>query len=398
MAQIHILALEACRSGGAGTYTAELVRQLAARGHQVELICHKAASDLDSICKVHLLPLPKAGQLPWAWRLAVILRQKEYNRFIRSLPLREPDVVIGSAQQMFPEHRRRFLETPLIYVPHSLVAPLEVHGMPWASSIQRWASVRVFRSLEREALQRAWATVRFTRTGCDSLNLYYGKDIKSRFVILPTPVPMPDLLQRERSQGAPNLLYVGRLVESKNVSWLLRCLSRLIHIAWNCDIVGDGEERSRLEELAKQFHLAGRVTFYGQQDNVDSHYRRANLFVLPSKLENSPLVLLEAMSYGVPGLAIRSDGQRYINANHEIIESDHDGFLAANEEEFMSKLGELLGSLDVLEKVGTQSRRTVEKRNRWDTHIEGYERLLEEIQRKSEMSLSSQPVNVFSNH
>ncbi len=259
MAHLHILALEACRSGGAGAYTAELIRQLAARGHRIELICHQADPSLQAICEIHRLPMPRASRLPWAWRLAPILRQREYDRFIRALPLQEPDVVIGSAQQMLPEHWRRFPRAPLIYVPHSLVAPLEVQGMPWTSPLQRWAAVRVYRSLERKALTRASRTVRFTRTGCDMLNLYYGKSIKSRFTVLPTPVPIPEWAPRDRPSGALKLLFVGRLVESKNVAWLLHCLGRLRDKPWTCGIVGEGEERQRLEEISRQSKLTDRV-------------------------------------------------------------------------------------------------------------------------------------------
>jgi glycosyltransferase involved in cell wall biosynthesis len=382
MAHLHILALEACRSGGAGAYTAELIRQLAARGHRIELICHQADPSLQTICEIHRLPMPRASRLPWAWRLAPILRQKEYDRFIRALPLQEPDVVIGSAQQMLPEHWRRFPRAPLIYVPHSLVAPLEVQGMPWISPLQRWAAVRVFRSLEREALARASRTVRFTRSGCDALNLYYGKSIKSRFTVLAIPVPIPELTSRDRPSGAIKLLSMGRLVESKNVAWLLHCLGRLRDKPWTCGIVGEGEERQRLEEISRQSKLTDRVIFHGHQDDVGRFYRQAGLLVFPSRLENSPLVILEAMSYGVPSLSIRADGRSYINANHEIVTADHDGFLADHEEDFVNKLRTLLESPELLREVGHRARQTVEKRNRWDHHVEGYERVFEQVQRK----------------
>jgi glycosyltransferase involved in cell wall biosynthesis len=384
MVNLHILSLEACRSGGAGAYTAELIRQLAVRGHRIELICHQADPSLEAICEIHRLPMPRASRLPWAWRLAPILRQREYDRFIRALPLQEPDVVIGSAQQMLPEHWRRFPRAPMVYVPHSLVAPLEVQGMPWISPLQRWAAVRVFRSLECEALARASTTVRFTRTGCDTLNLYYGKSIKSRFTVLPTPVPIPELTPRDRPSGAMKLLSVGRLVESKNVAWLLGCLGRLLDLQWTCDIVGEGEERQRLDEIARQGKLTDRVVFHGHQDDVGRFYRRADLLVFPSRLENSPLVILEAMSYGVPSLTIRADGRTYINANHEILTADHDGFLADDEEGFVRKLRALLESPELLRDVGNRARQTVEKRNRWDQHVEGYEGIFEQVQRKME--------------
>ena len=121
------------------------------------------------------------------------------------------------------------------------------------------------------------------------------------------------------------------------------------------------------------------MTFHGQRDDVHIFYRQADLFVFPSRLENSPLVLLEAMSYSVPTLSIRTDGRRYINANHEIITADQDGFLAKNEDDFVERLRDLLGSPEQLREIGNQARKTVEKRNRWQDHIQGYERIFAEI-------------------
>jgi glycosyltransferase involved in cell wall biosynthesis len=298
--------------------------------------------------------------------------------------LDRPDFVIGSAQQMIPEHQRRFPGVPLIYVPHSLIAPFEVQTMPWPSLLQRWVSAGVFHYLELRALNQARSTIRFTRAGCEALMAYYGKSLKPRFVVLPTPVPIPNLpgdFDGMNSKRHPHLrlLYVGRLVESKNVAWLLRCLNRLNHFSWTCDIVGDGEERPHLEKLTLQRGLENRIVFHGHQDDVGSFYRQADLLIFPSRLENSPIVLLEAMSFGVPSLSIRADGQRYINANHEIITAGHDGFLAEGEEQFVQKLQELLISPDCLKTVGRNARQTVEKRHRWVDHIRGYERIFEEI-------------------
>jgi glycosyltransferase involved in cell wall biosynthesis len=275
---------------------------------------------------------------------------------------------------------RRFPEAPFLYVPHSLVAPLEVENMGWSSALQRWISARVFHRLELLALNQALYTIRFTNTGCDALRAYYGKSVDPRFVVLPTPVTIPEMAPAHRINDPPQLLFVGRLVETKNVAWLIRCLYGLKDLPWNLSIVGDGEQRQTLEALSRDCALSDRIVFHGHQDDVAPFYRQADLFVFPSRLENSPIVLLEAMSYGVPTLSIRADGKRYLNANHEIITADHDGFVADNEEDFAAKLRGLLTSPERLHTVGKQARQTVEKRNQWSDHISSYERIFEGIQ------------------
>jgi rhamnosyl/mannosyltransferase len=69
-------------------------------------------------------------------------------------------------------------------------------------------------------------------------------------------------------------------------------------------VVGDGEERARLEKLSSEIGVASRVTFMGNVPNetLNREYQRADLFVLPSinASEAFGIVQAEAMSFGLP--------------------------------------------------------------------------------------------------
>ena len=174
-----------------------------------------------------------------------------------------------------------------------------------------------YRRLERAALSESFCTIRLTHVGCDAMAEYHR--LRPRFEVLPAPAPIPPEPANEREPGPLRLLAVGRLVETKNLSLLLRVLPRFAERDWTLDIVGDGELRRRLEDEAKASGIGTRITFHGHREDVDCFYRRADLLLFPSQLESTGLVLLEAMSCGVPALAIRSDGVTYRNANHEVI-------------------------------------------------------------------------------
>src|SRR5207253_4308304 len=75
-------------------------------------------------------------------------------------------------------------------------------------------------------------------------------------------------------------------------------------------LVGDGEERSYLEQVARALHLMDRVSFVGAREHgeVIRYMRAADVFVLPSLIESFGIVLVEAMSCGLPIVASKVMG------------------------------------------------------------------------------------------
>lgn len=77
-------------------------------------------------------------------------------------------------------------------------------------------------------------------------------------------------------------------------------------------VVGDGSDRARLEEKAKRLGLKGQVVFTGlipEREKAD-HYRLADAYVMPSRLEGFGFVFLEALACGIPVVASKIDGGR----------------------------------------------------------------------------------------
>ena len=70
-------------------------------------------------------------------------------------------------------------------------------------------------------------------------------------------------------------------------------------------IAGDGQERERLEEQARELGIAGRVRFLGHLAAPDLLYPELDLMVIPSRTEGLPNVFLEALRHGVPVVSTR---------------------------------------------------------------------------------------------
>lgn len=116
-----------------------------------------------------------------------------------------------------------------------------------------------------------------------------------------------------RSDGGPvRLLTVGLLdTPRKGVDVLLEALALVPgRERLRLDVVGEGELRPGYEELAERLGLAETVSFHALEPKaaLAERMRGADLFVLASRYENNPCVVLEAMASGLPVVATRVGG------------------------------------------------------------------------------------------
>jgi len=103
--------------------------------------------------------------------------------------------------------------------------------------------------------------------------------------------------------GPFRLLFVGRLAPQKDVPLLLRAMTEVNSLT-ELVVVGDGEERIMLEQLARDLALRN-VRFVGAKSGAEliGWYHWADAFVLTSEKESTGLVLLEAMAASLPIVA-----------------------------------------------------------------------------------------------
>jgi glycosyltransferase involved in cell wall biosynthesis len=112
-----------------------------------------------------------------------------------------------------------------------------------------------------------------------------------------------------RAQGPLEVVFVGRLAPEKCVDDLLEAVARVPEA--RLTIVGDGPKRGALEARSYELGLVGRVAWCGYVPwgpRLLEILRRSSVLALPSATEGLPLVIVEAMSQGVPVLATRVGG------------------------------------------------------------------------------------------
>lgn len=126
-------------------------------------------------------------------------------------------------------------------------------------------------------------------------------------------------------------LSVGRFNEQKDYPNLLHAIAQVIQRNQNVhfNIAGDGELRPTIEALIEQLGIGQYVTLLGRRDDVPDLMRQADCFVLSSKYEGLPTVLLEAIACGLFVIATDCGGSKEIlNNNGYLIPSQNHNILA----------------------------------------------------------------------
>jgi phosphatidyl-myo-inositol dimannoside synthase len=130
----------------------------------------------------------------------------------------------------------------------------------------------------------------------------------------PGPKPIR-LLDRYEARGQKVLITVSRLASSeryKGHDRVIRALPRIlaVHPEVVYLIVGDGDDRQRLEALSAEVGVSGKTRFVGsvEQDELLDYLRLADVFVMPSTGEGFGIVFLEAMATGLRAIGGNLDG------------------------------------------------------------------------------------------
>jgi glycosyltransferase involved in cell wall biosynthesis len=144
-----------------------------------------------------------------------------------------------------------------------------------------------------------------------------------------SPGLIRDRLHEPRNPNGLQIAYIGRIVQTQkrilDLPALVTELNRR-NVPFTLHLIGDGEDTPRLAAALQQAKVAGQVRWWGwlAPDEVRARLRQLDALVLPSDVEGLPLVLLEAMGYGVVPVATRIP-----SGNSELVRDGENGFLAA---------------------------------------------------------------------
>ncbi|GGK60447.1 MULTISPECIES: glycosyltransferase family 4 protein [Flavobacteriaceae] len=200
-------------------------------------------------------------------------------------------------------------------------------------------------------------------------NLKEWKELNNIDVI-PNPLPFNSLEQSAHTNK--KVLVVGKQSYQKGYDRLLAVWSLVSkkYPDWKLEVYGKLNPELGLEARTKELGIDTNVKFYPPVEDIQEKYKEASIYIMTSRFEGFGMVLIEAMSFGVPCVAFDCP-----HGPSDIIQNGEDGFLIANGDidTFAFKLMDLMENKSLRQQLGTNAIDHVHRFNvtevvkKWDT-------------------------------
>ena len=315
---MHIaLFIHALTVGGAQNRTLAIANGLAERGHRVDLIvaAQGAPNESKLSAKIRFTPLSSRASASVGTGLRRVTDlMSSLPALVRYLNSETPDVLIGMANHVAPV---AVLAHFLMSKPGSTALVLRASNHITHSAQAKGSYLRRLHLLP--IWRRADHIIAVSRSVAHSLTS--GLNIaQERITVLPSPILPDDLTGRtsadpghpwlsQADSGPPVIVGIGRFVHQKGFDLLIEAFSRVSR-QQPCRLLlfGDGPQREALENRIRQLDLNDLVSMPGVTSQPYAVLSRADLFVLPSRWEGMPAVLIEALATGCPVVAADCPG------------------------------------------------------------------------------------------
>lgn len=178
------------------------------------------------------------------------------------------------------------------------------------------------------------------------------------------------------------LLWVGGIWPRKGLKILLDALGRSHFRNFKLEIIGDGKDKKKCEELAKLYGIERLVHFLGgmSYQEVNQHYKNADVFVFTSLRDTSGNVILEAMSHGLPVIVLDHHGAGEMVTNEtgtKIAVESYEQIL----DDIVKAIMNYEGDSQKTRNQGMAARKRVEEMYSWKHNIDELSKVYDEIMR-----------------
>ncbi|HVS09413.1 MAG TPA: glycosyltransferase [Planctomycetota bacterium] len=373
---VHVME---CTIGGARRHLVDCARSLRAAGVEVAVV---AAAERQRDFRGDLEALAREGvavhELAMVRQVSPRRDRAQLRELERLLARLRPDVVHTHSSKAGVLGRLASLSSGIgvrVHTPHTFAFLFRSMFSPLARGL--------YREVERAL---AGSTERFVAVSAGEAATLRASGIvdPARIRVVANGIdPAPWLAARPIARaelgvepGPPLCAVVGLLNAAKGQDLALEALARPGNEELRLLLVGHGEERERLEALARRLGLERRVRFLGWRTDVPAIVAACDFLVLPSRWEGMPYAVLEALAAGRPVVASDVDGAR------ELVGDSRCGRIVGQEsvEELAEAMAEMAAlSRGAREALGAEGRRRVLAGYTLERMREGLLRLYAEV-------------------
>lgn len=156
---------------------------------------------------------------------------------------------------------------------------------------------------------------------CTELARKYFEDTNIKFNSVYNPIDINSIIENSKKESrfkvpnGKNIVAIGRLTRQKGFDILIESFSKIKKDDVNLIILGEGEDRKKLESLVEDYGLKSNVYLPGFVDNPYSVLRQSDIFVLASRFEGLPTVLIEALTLNKTIVSTKCSGSSEILCN-----------------------------------------------------------------------------------
>ena len=312
-----------------------------------------------NIVPIQYKTLPRTPLL-WRFRHLTAVRQGRQELQRQSLP--DVDVCYSQGLVWSAAYRSLWPSVPMMTHTGAVLHARERideyhHGAPWYVHLDAKLVDRLERGLYQ---QPKWCHIVSTSLVARQRAEHFGIPVE-RFKVCPYGVRVDEFTPRddgsalrrqlEIPQDAVVIITVSRMVRWKNTEMLLRAYAKLPRdVQTRLLVVGEGAERPRLMQVARELGIDDRTHFTGHVKPAP-YYAASDVFVLPSLIESFGVVYAEAMLTGLPCIGLRNNPPQVLSTAQDVI-VDGTGYCVSSETELVERLTQLVRDPALCRRMG----------------------------------------------
>ena len=364
--------------GGPASFVPKISDFLIKSGHNVQIICLSEEKNIYVEDKLNVIRINRSNKLPIRWLKTtyqiikngrksdlIFINGLGVEASLANLLLKKPTIrkIVGDPVWERAYNRKRIKE-----------------------SFDKFQNNKHSLMIEMQKLIRNWSinSAKIIITPSDHLKGFVSElGFKKEILKINNGVEITEIQRKTLDKPEINLIIVSRLVIQKNIDLVINALKILNNVNLKLNIIGEGNEISKLEKVIDDFNLHNQVKLLGKIDNnkISKFLSNSDIFIQASDYEGLPHSVLEAINYEVPILSTEAGGCK------DLLNDGERGFIIStppNKNLIAENIKFIINNKDEAIKRAVVAKTYISKEYNFSTQAKVY---MEVIQKTVEMEL-----------